>query len=44
MNDNGGEDSSTFRNTAFNVESPLFSTVNPKVVKESATLKIASAT
>ena len=44
MKDNGGEDNSTCRNTAFTVESPLFSTVKPKVVNESVTLKIASDT
>ena len=44
MKDKGGDDSSTSRNTAFTVESPLFSTVNPKVVRESVALKIASVT
>ena len=44
MNDNGGEESSTSRNAASTVESPLFSTVKPKVFKEPVALKIASVT
>ena len=41
MKEDGGEDNSTWRKTAFSVESLLFSTVNLKVVKEPVTLWIA---
>ena len=41
MKEDGGEESSTLKNTAFSVETSLFSTVNLKFVKEPVTLCIA---